>query len=135
LVHANVPFGLSWPEMVERLSDPDCDNKFIESIIWSRDRINQQDDAGVAGIGRVFVGHTPVTDVKRLGNVYHIDTGAVFGLLRQSPEVGRMTMADLSCATQVFDQPVPHDRHFTIFLGPEKTAPARPFGHYAKPRR
>lgn len=46
--------------------------------MWSRDRITEQDCDFVDGVRMVFVGHTPVKAATILGNVCHIDTGAVF---------------------------------------------------------
>lgn len=92
VVHADVPDGLSWPEFLEALEAGD--EEVCRKALWSRDRVGRRDASGVAGIGRVFVGHTPVPEPLRLGNVLAIDTGAVFGL--RDPSRGRMTFVDIS---------------------------------------
>lgn len=74
LVHANCPFS-SWTKVRDYLqgklpTDPDTDEIFQ----WSRHRLKQRDETGVRDIRAVIVGHTPLRQLKRLGNVYHIDT-------------------------------------------------------------
>ena len=48
--------------------------------LWSRNRI--QDDGPPlpvhGGVERVYCGHTPTRTTIRIGNVYYIDTGAVY---------------------------------------------------------
>jgi serine/threonine protein phosphatase 1 len=136
LIHAGVPQGMAWHDMVNRLCAPFPDQKFIETLLWTRDRINDHDESGVMGIGRVFVGHTPVGAPTRLGNVYFVDTGAVFGVKAGDPNRGRMTAADLACCTQAFDQmvadPVSSDPQLFQAIT-TKPAKPRPFGQYARP--
>jgi serine/threonine protein phosphatase 1 len=103
LVHADVPQKMTWPEFTRALLSPsiteeDRDN-LIEETVWSRERINDRDPQGIAGIGRIFVGHTPVQNSTRLGNVYFIDTGAVFGKMAQNPDRGYLTMANVMTKT------------------------------------
>lgn len=45
---------------------------------WSRERIKSGDRTPVVGVRAVVVGHTPLQRPEVLGNVYYIDTGAVF---------------------------------------------------------
>ncbi len=92
IVHADVPDGLSWPAFLEALEagNEDVCNRAMNS----RDRLGRRDASGVDGIGRVFVGHTRVPEPLRLGNVFHIDTGAVYGL--RDPALGRMTFMDVA---------------------------------------
>ncbi|QNA89325.1 serine/threonine protein phosphatase [Massilia sp. Dwa41.01b] len=77
IVHADCPFD-SWEEMVSELGGDDA-SAIAEVCLLSRERITAMDDAGVGGVDRVFVGHTPVLRPMSLGNVHYIDTGAVFG--------------------------------------------------------
>lgn len=124
IVHAEVPAGLSWGEftdLVER-GDPAT----VHQALWGRERV-RGDASGVVGVGRVFVGHTPQRGPARLGNVYYIDTGAVFGLEDPAGANGRLTFVDISCATGLLaggDVPGQVD----LRLGP---AVAEPFGAYA----
>lgn len=105
LIHADVPEGMSWPEFIEKIEAGDSDT--VETCLWGRKRIKRGDQAGIAGIGRVFVGHTPQPDgLARFGNVYAIDSGAVFGL--QGEDAGHLTMACIVMATEslLVQQPV-----------------------------
>lgn len=78
IVHAEVPSGLSWQQFCARIEAGDA--KTINQALWGRSRIRSGDDSGVAGVGRVFVGHTPQQEgLGRYGNIYAVDTGAVFG--------------------------------------------------------
>lgn len=101
IVHAEVPPGMNWDSFkaaVER-----GDEKTLKSALWGRKRIRADDQSGVQGVGRVFVGHTPQWGgLKRYGNVYAIDTGAVFGLLSagQDDQEGKLTIAQLVAGTK-----------------------------------
>lgn len=105
LVHADVPIGMSWQDFTMALEshDKSVRDEVRETALWSRDRMAQDDKTGVSGIGRVFVGHTPINCPKRLGNIFYIDTGAVFGLKTENPEDGRLTIADIVETTTSFD--------------------------------
>lgn len=82
IVHADVPFD-SWREFAETYWDsnvPESMQKRVSDVaMWSRGRIAEADESGVRDVRAVVVGHTPVQSPVVLGNVYHIDTGAVFG--------------------------------------------------------
>jgi serine/threonine protein phosphatase 1 len=76
IVHAQPLPGISWPQFVQRLEarDPAA----IECALTSRARIRDGDMSVVAGVGRVYVGHTIQAGGPRIfGNVVAIDTGAV----------------------------------------------------------
>lgn len=78
LIHAEVP-GDDWL----LLSATDISREKREHMdrfaLWSRDIIRGRSSfTGVANIGKVFVGHTPVKEVVTIKNVHYIDTGAVF---------------------------------------------------------
>lgn len=79
LVHADVPRGMAWQSFLSRLEAGDED--VAHQALWSRGRVREGDESGVAGVGRLYVGHTPLPRLARLGNVYAVDTGAVHGLL------------------------------------------------------
>lgn len=84
LVHAEVP-GDDWAAFRDALtaaedSRPANFDHIERFALWGRDLIRGRSSfAGVAGVDRVYVGHTPVADWQILGNVHYIDTGAVFG--------------------------------------------------------
>lgn len=77
LVHADVPAGMSWPEFVDSL---EANNLHTLAVAMEgRLRAMDVDAAGVAGIDRVIVGHTPMYGGPvRRGNVWMIDTGAIY---------------------------------------------------------
>jgi len=78
VVHADVPFGLSWPDFLARLQAGD--GPVIREALWGRERVRGADCTGVAGIPRVVVGHCDLPEgATRFGNVFCIDTGAVYG--------------------------------------------------------
>ncbi|MBN9472619.1 MAG: serine/threonine protein phosphatase [Bordetella sp. SCN 67-23] len=60
-----------------------------DRAMWSRDRLQDENASGVAGLRALVVGHTPVDDPVVLGNVHHIDTGGWM------PN-GRFTLLDLA---------------------------------------
>lgn len=97
-VHADVPEKLSWQDFLARVRAGD--KKIIHKALWGRDRINHLDESGVEGVGRVFVGHTPLRKNLRLGNVYCVDTGCVFGLLGRME--GALTFAEVTAGTAIY---------------------------------
>ncbi len=82
ILHGNV--GNDWEQMKEELKDVSqvfgSDNKTLMETLWGRNRIFTDDKTYCQNISHVFVGHTPVRNVKVLGNVSYIDTGVVFSL-------------------------------------------------------
>lgn len=91
IVHADVPGG-SWRGMVAQFGAVTSSNKLkaiTNDVLWCRDRIQAEDVSGVSDVRAVIVGHTPLKRPAVLGNVYHIDTGAVFG-------EGYFTLIDLA---------------------------------------
>jgi serine/threonine protein phosphatase 1 len=139
LVHGDVPADMDWPTFVERIAagDPEV----LHVALWGRVRLAAMDDrgnkvnggvpnkAGVAGIGRLFVGHTPQWNgVTRLGNVYGLDTGAIFGEMGLKAE-GRLTLARVACSTAILCAP----RRRTLIDIREDlpgAEPSNPFGQY-----
>jgi serine/threonine protein phosphatase 1 len=91
IVHADVPAELSWPEFVEALSRG-AEN-VRETALWGRSRAMGYLRSGVEGVFRVFCGHTPQwRGILRVGNVYCIDTGAVYGLTEGIADAGLTLM-------------------------------------------
>lgn len=99
LVHADVPEGMAWQTFLEQLDEGN--ERVIETALWGRTRLNTKDDSGVKGVGRLFVGHTPQWEgLQKLGNVYALDTGAVFAQLNHQDKPGaRLTFANLAMKT------------------------------------
>jgi len=126
LIHAEVPAGLTWQAFLEQVEHGD--DRTIEHALWSRTRVSHADASGVPGVGRLFCGHTPVNRPHRLGNVFYIDSGAVFGLLEHDPRTGRLTLADIASSTASFSV-APPDLHFDLRATPSNT----PFSAYLTP--
>lgn len=81
IVHADCPY-VSWQAFVDALEGKhgkrEADHVY-DMAMWSRGRITDKNVSGVPDVRAVVVGHTPLTEAIALGNVLHIDTGAVFG--------------------------------------------------------
>lgn len=75
IVHADVPVR-NWSDLGPVLES----RKGRDYCMWSRGRIGNEDDSGVRGVRAVIVGHTPLEEIKILGNVIHIDTGGWRGV-------------------------------------------------------
>lgn len=75
LVHAECPYE-SWPLLLERLETQEGGRlrDLRNACMWSRKRIENQDESVIEGVRVVVVGHTPVERPVMLGNVLHIDT-------------------------------------------------------------
>ena len=131
IVHADVPAGMDWPTFVREIEagNPEV----TQTALWGRDRIQSGNTDGVRGIGRVFVGHTPQWNgLQRLGNVYAVDTGAIFGESGRKQE-GRLTMAEMACKTEMLVEPRSArliDVRANLEAGPETST--EPFGNYAR---
>jgi len=73
LLHADSPFD-DWERLCVNLQAGD-DPEVREVCQWSRRRLKEGDSRPVKGLRALLVGHTPVLEVKVLGNVWHLDTG------------------------------------------------------------
>ncbi|MGF1613881.1 MAG: metallophosphoesterase [Gammaproteobacteria bacterium] len=93
IVHADVPPRLTWDKFVSLLEAGDTDAAFY--ALWSRGRI--QGSAGTKPISgrvdRVYCGHTPTRGVVSIGNVWFIDTGAVY--CYEGFREARLTMVEI----------------------------------------
>jgi serine/threonine protein phosphatase 1 len=110
LVHGDVPAGMSWSRFVSLVESNH--EATVEIALTGRDRIQNRDQSGVEGIGRVFVGHTVLwSGPKRFGNVYGMDTGAVFSEVATSqPEnkgLGFFSMANICTESATLTGDVP----------------------------
>lgn len=77
IVHADVPSWLDWSELCAGLETGDDDLR--RYVLWERRRISFMDRQPVAGVSKVYCGHTPLPSPRLLGNVHFIDTGICFG--------------------------------------------------------
>lgn len=123
IVHAEVAAGLNWHEFLVRIESGD--EKVTETALWGRDRVQTKDASGVHGVGRVFVGHTPQWNgVRRLGNVYAVDTGAIFADIGKKDGT-RLTIMNLVHTSAVLSDTDP-------LLNALDQPVTQPFGCYAK---
>jgi len=133
IVHADVPHAMDWATFTQRLEGGDLDVQHC--ALWSRERVRRDDCTGVPGIGRVFVGHCPhVQGVTRRGNVYSVDTGAIFGMNDPDRGNGHLSMANIACKTESLTDfmATPEMQHLlAVFDG---DAPNEPFGPVARQR-
>lgn len=102
IIHADIPEGMSWDTFLTNIEAGE--SKTIETCLWGRNRIRSGNKDGVLGVGRIFVGHTPQWGgLARYGNVYALDTGAVFGEL--GGEIGHLTMVSALARTGLLVEP------------------------------
>lgn len=125
LVHGDVPKAMSWPAFIQRLEEG-CEIT-TESALWGRNRLETDDTSGVQGIGRLFVGHTvQFGGPKTFGNVFAVDTGAVFSLIANDEECG-LTMANIVCRTETLSAAV-IDKANKIVTVEARDGDDQPFG-------
>ena len=94
LVHADVPIGLSWIKFKEAINEGD-ENVIIKAL-WGRTRLSYGIVEEVQDIGRIYVGHTVQSKIRKLGNVVAIDTGAVFNQ--------QLTLVNIECRTKQINE-------------------------------
>ncbi|CAN7774689.1 metallophosphoesterase [Variovorax sp. LjRoot290] len=125
ILHGEVPRGMDWEEFVSGLEDREP--TVLESCLRGRKRLKHGDTRGVPGIGRIFAGHTPqFGGAARLGNVYAIDTGAVFAEVADRPGAA-LTIANMAFQTSTLASP----RSQGIVRLNDQVTDA-PFGAYAE---
>ncbi|MBA3987738.1 metallophosphoesterase [Aliidiomarina maris] len=88
VVHADVPFQLSWDEFTAALAN---DAEVRYQALWSRLRGRGEVQNVVLGIDNVVCGHEIVAKAHCKGNVWLIDTGAY----RAAEGLGRLTIFEL----------------------------------------
>lgn len=78
IVHADVPPIITWDRFLALLEAGDRDAAYY--AMWSRHRIQGGCSSSLVmgRVERVYCGHTPIRNVLDMGNVYFIDTGAVY---------------------------------------------------------
>lgn len=105
LVHADVPKNMSWIDFKNAIEANN--NVVIETALWGRNRIMNKIEEDIVGLGRLYVGHTVQSQIKKFGNVVALDTGAVFE--------NHLTMVNLLCHTQAIVMPrEPKNKLFNI---------------------
>ncbi|SER86822.1 serine/threonine protein phosphatase 1 [Azotobacter beijerinckii] len=76
------------------LGDSYRDHHVMEAL-WRRKRYDEAETRPIAGIERVYVGHTVVDEVLDLGNVRYLDTGGCF-------EGGRLTLVEIGRSERIY---------------------------------
>ena len=102
LVHGDVLVGMTWQQFTQAIEAGD---KQVEmTALEGRDRIQSKSPKVVEGVGRVYVGHTvQYGGPQRFGNVYAMDTGAIFNAMDGDERLG-LTMANLVFKTESLSQ-------------------------------
>ncbi len=82
IVHADMPRQFSWHAGLRSLA---CrDPKWASYVMWARPAFEQSGEvSAVAGVDRIYVGHTPLVRPRQLGNVWYIDGGGVYKATRE----------------------------------------------------
>ena len=92
VVHADVPPSIDWDEFMRQLGSGDREAAFY--AIWSRKRVGDPGSMPVSGsVDRIYCGHTPTRRTVLRGNVYYIDTGAVY--VHHGFPNARLTMVEI----------------------------------------
>lgn len=134
IVHGDVPAGWDWARFTGALEASDA--KARECALEGRQRVLGNDSSGVAGVDRLFVGHTPRDGgARRYGNVFAVDTGAIFHVLKDEQAMG-LTFANLCAATSALAVPQEESQTFAggLNLLPQAAAQG-PFGNYVRARQ
>lgn len=122
IIHAEVPPQMSWPQFVAALEAQNPE--VMKSCLWGRTRVKLGDMSGVAGIDRVYSGHTIHLNVSQYGNVYMLDTGAVQGELKGE---GHLSLTSVIAKTSLMTTPVPVEQNAVVRIGETLETP---FGVY-----
>lgn len=75
IIHAECPLG-DWDLFKSLFADNE--HYFSQVAMWARSKISSANTSYIAGLHKLYCGHTVVDDVVCLGNVEYIDTGACF---------------------------------------------------------
>lgn len=82
IVHAEAPVSAAFPDwdsgvaaLAGELGEAARRNA-VGLAMWARTRIEKEDATVIAGLERLYVGHTAQKGVRRLGNTHYIDTGS-----------------------------------------------------------
>lgn len=112
IIHGEVPIGMTWSEFKRGIlaNDPST----VESCLSGRKRAMRQDNGMVEGVGRLYCGHTPQFDgATRLGNVFLLDTGAVFSQIPRTQKNhphAALTIAGICFSTGALADQLPKDQ-------------------------
>lgn len=82
IVHAEAPISAAFPDWSSGVAalageQGDAARRSAAGLaMWARTRIEREDATVIAGLERLYVGHTAQDRVRRLGNTHYIDTGS-----------------------------------------------------------
>lgn len=71
----------SWQDAKDTISGmrgESAQQQALNTALYARERIEQQNQAPIIGLDKLYVGHSTVPHVHTLGNVVYIDTGCSF---------------------------------------------------------
>ena len=103
IVHAGIPIGMHWSVFKKEINNIPLPNSLYNKTIWDWDRNKLKIETVVDGVERIFVGHCDDENVRIYGNVYHVDTGAVYKFLGEKR--GHLTIADITANNESFLKP------------------------------
>lgn len=109
-VHAEAPENYSWPafaSLMKKSRSPYSKGHALASFAMTdRKRVRNMFADAVAGIDRVFSGHTQVSQACRIKNSIFIDTGGVFRMIgRPEWDKCHLTLAEITAPDAAFDAP------------------------------
>lgn len=91
IVHAEPVPSLDWAYFRDLLDQGE--SMAMDSALWGREIAEGREEGCFGDIWRVFAGHTPAPEgAMKFGNLFCIDTGAVFGKLSPGKK-GHLTLA------------------------------------------
>jgi serine/threonine protein phosphatase 1 len=100
IVHAEAPVIRSnngWQEAKDAITGrfgEQRQRQALKTALYAREKVEQQDHTCIKGIDRLYVGHSTVPGVIRLGNVVYIDTGCSFS-------DGALSLVDIQTETMI----------------------------------
>ena len=120
-VHADVPKDMDWDTFKHNINTHDKDTRITAQ--WSRKRVDDNNDQGVDGITRIFLGHTPVdSGPLKLGNCFFVDTGGVFKLIGENRTDNLfLTLADITASDHDLVRPQPTSDDLVRVITADKT--------------
>ena len=94
VVHADAPGDfIEWINSVE--DNKEDHSYFTDNTLWGRSRYKTKNTDIVKGVDYVIVGHQVVKEPLKLGNIFYIDTGAVFSKDENQYRLTMITIDDL----------------------------------------
>ncbi len=132
LVHGSIPAGASWTDGI-RCAEQKVMDPYYEAlyVLWNRNRVDatipdEDPRHHVAGIDRMFIGHTPVEAPKVLSNVVAIDTASSRGVTEGTPERGYLTIVEATASlSRIRNMAIPPKGQFLAIENDERATMRR----------